>query len=120
MAEAMLLSCRMTKAKLGDAVLVEWQDSYGCSSSWQELDGNISARAMVCRSLGWLRGLNSRCVTVVPHIAKNDLAEQGCGDMTIPAAAIIRIIPLAIGSQSAANVRACDSEPASKQKQRRS
>jgi hypothetical protein len=25
------------QAKIGDAVLVEWEDSYGCSSTWQDI-----------------------------------------------------------------------------------
>jgi len=108
--------------KIGDAVLIEWEDSYGCSATWQDLPDSVEPHALRCRSLGWLAARTEKCLVIIPHIAQNgDInVKQGCGDMCIPAACILRIIPVSFGSQSAANVRACDSEFASKQKPRRS
>jgi hypothetical protein len=80
-------------AKLGDAVLIEWEDSYGCSSTWQDIPETGEPHALHCKSLGWITGRSEKCLVIVPHLAQNgdmDL-KQGCGDMTIPTAAIRRI-----------------------------
>jgi hypothetical protein len=71
---------------------VEWEDSYGCSSSWQDIVPNAEPRGMICWTLGWLVRRSEKFLLLVPHIAKNDdlHIEQGCGDMAIPLAAIIR------------------------------
>lgn len=67
-------------------VLIEWVDSFGCSSSWQDLDDDRKPAAMLCRSVGWLFRDGADCKVVVPHIADvPDAPKQGCGDMTIPA-----------------------------------
>jgi len=111
------------KTKIGDAVFVEWEDSYGCSASWQDIpDSSEPPQVLICRSLGWITAQSKKCLVIVPHIAQNrDIdVKQGCGDMMIPAAAITRIIAVSLGSQSAVNARACDSESASRRKQRRS
>ena len=34
-------------------VLIEWLDSYGCSSQWQDLQG-ASPAPLTCKSVGWL------------------------------------------------------------------
>jgi len=67
-------------------VLVEWLDSYGCSANWQPL-GSVKAEPMVCKSVGWLLHEDERYKVIVPHIS--DGTDQGCGDMTIPTAAIV-------------------------------
>jgi hypothetical protein len=89
-------------AKIGDAVLVEWEDSYGCSSTWQDIPEEGEPHALRCKSLGWITGQSGKCLVIVPHLAQNGDVniKQGCGDMTIPAAAILRItrIPLRKGS----------------------
>jgi hypothetical protein len=48
---------------------------------------------MLCRSLGWVSRLSKRSVVIVPHIGRNARmgVKQGCGDMTIPIAAIVRV-----------------------------
>lgn len=79
-------------------VYVEWLDSYGCSASWQHLSAGKAA-PMVCRSVGWLLHDTNDCKVVVPHVSdadRNDLEAQGCGDMTIPTAAIVRLVTLKI------------------------
>jgi len=75
-------------------VLVDWLDSYGCSSSWQALEG-CAPSLMVCHSVGWLLHDGEDCKVIVPHVSDGDGApQQGCGDMTIPVKAIIRISEL--------------------------
>jgi hypothetical protein len=77
-------------------VLIEWLDSFGCSSSWQSLEDSRAA-PLVCRSVGWLLQDTDTCKVVVPHItntADPDVRPQGCGDMTIPTCAVTRIIDL--------------------------
>jgi hypothetical protein len=73
-------------------VYVEWRDSYGCASTWQALAAPPAA-PMICRSVGWLLHDDADCKVIVPHISEDHptLARQGCGDMTIPTAAIIRL-----------------------------
>ena len=80
-------------------VYVEWLDSYGCSANWQHLGAGKAAAPMVCRSVGWLLHDTNKCKVVVPHVSdaeRDDLAPQGCGDMTIPTAAIVRLVTLKV------------------------
>lgn len=78
-------------------VLVEWVDSYGCSPSWTSLDQPMPPpRVMTCKSVGWLAHDGPDCKVLVPHLAKvgPDDPDQGCGDMTIPACAVTRMLDL--------------------------
>ena len=78
-------------------VLVEWIDSFGCSSDWAELDGEAQPEPMVCRSVGWLLADGGDCKVIVPHIADvPDAKQQGCGDMAIPVACIRRLVDLEV------------------------
>jgi len=92
-------------------VLVEWLDSYGCSSSWQGVEEPFPApRVMTCRSVGWLVHDGADCKVLIPHLAVvgDDEPKQGCGDMTIPTVAVIRIEDLAmarIATEADAGVR---------------
>jgi hypothetical protein len=77
-------------------VLIEWLDSYGCSSEWQPLQDR-QARPLLCRSVGWLLHDGSDCKVVVPHVSdanNKHVPTQGCGDMTIPTSAILSITEL--------------------------
>ena len=75
-------------------VLIEWVDSYGCSSSWEKMDV-CEPKLLVCRSVGWLLYDGEECKVVVPHVTVHGVLEdQGCGDMTIPVQAITRIVEL--------------------------
>ena len=77
-------------------LLIEWADSYGCSANWQKIQIE-SVSPLVCRSVGWLAYDGEECKVIIPHVAGHDHAfvdEQGCGDMTIPTRAIIRIAEL--------------------------
>ena len=77
-------------------VFVEWLDSYGCSPSWVQLDG-ATPRPMICKSGGWLLHDNGDIKVLVPHVSTpmQDAPAQGCGDMTIPACAVVRMLDLA-------------------------
>lgn len=83
-----ILSAMNTPQSAVRLVLVEWLDSYGCSSDWQSLD-NVSVQVMTCRSVGWLLHEDDRYKVIVPHIS--DATRQGCGDMTIPSASIVSL-----------------------------
>jgi len=82
-------------------VLIQWLDSYGCSSDWQDLDA-CYAKALICRSVGWLLHDGDDCKVIVPHITNpnNGVSRQGCGDMTIPTKAILQIDDLPLPSDS--------------------
>lgn len=82
-------------------VLIEWVDSYGCSSQWRHLE-NCTPELLLCRSVGWLLHDGDDVKVIVPHLIETDtesrIADQGCGDMTIPASAIrsvtdLRVVP---------------------------
>lgn len=74
-------------------VLVEWEDSLGCSSQWQALDGVQAPKPLLCQSVGWLLHDGKDCKVVVPHVTRDhaNASRQGCGDMTIPTKAITKI-----------------------------
>jgi hypothetical protein len=76
-------------------VLVEWADSCGATARWQYLDES-GPEYVLCRSVGWLAYDGEDCKRVVPHLGrhKDDERQQGCGDMTIPTSAILRIADL--------------------------
>ena len=77
-------------------VLIEWVDSYGCSPRWESVSDSQPS-LLVCKSIGWITHRSKKCVVVVPHLTapeRDGFKQQGCGDMTIPAAAIVRITPL--------------------------
>jgi hypothetical protein len=81
------------KLKMNDAVFIEWEDSYGCSDSWQDISSVGSPESMICRSMGWVGRKSERFIVIIPHVAKIQILgiNQGCGDMTIPIASIIRV-----------------------------
>ncbi len=77
-------------------VLIEWVDSFGCSSNWQELSEDCQPKPIVCKSVGWLFVDKEDCKVIIPHIANisDDDLQQGCGDMTIPTKSILHIIDI--------------------------
>ena len=84
-------------------VLVEWEDSFGCSSRWREIP-DITLTPLRCRSVGWLLHDGEACKVIIPHLSANDHAhslQQGCGDMTIPTRAVLRMVDLAETSDAA-------------------
>lgn len=78
-----------------DLVLIEWEDSFGCSSSWESIEG-VDPSPLICLSAGWLVYDGADCKVIVPHLTQpHEIAKrQGCGDMTIPTRAIRSITPL--------------------------
>lgn len=83
-----------------EIVLIEWVDSHS-GRGWQTL-GELeeSTEPLYCRSVGWLIKETKQCKVLVPHIAgeKNgDIVLLGCGDLTIPTKAILKVTPLKIG-----------------------
>jgi len=77
-------------------VLIEWVDSFGCASNWEEIGHVESPERQVCRSVGWLVVDDENSKVIVPHVAKatKHTEEQGCGDMTIPTPCVLRIVDL--------------------------
>ncbi len=75
-------------------VLIEWEDSHGVSSDWQYIS-QCRPYVLVCKSVGWLIHDGKDCKVIVPHMTATERAkEQGCGDMTIPAASVLKIVEL--------------------------
>lgn len=82
-------------------VLVEWLDSFGCSSAWTRLEAT-DPHPVICRSVGWLLHDGDDCKVVVPHVVEEraGVDAQGCGDMTIPSRAVLSMVDL--GEKAAA------------------
>lgn len=76
-------------------VFVEWVDSFGCSPNWESLT-DAAPHLLTCKSVGWLLHDNEDAKVLVPHVtAPNEhCTPQGCGDMTIPTRAIVRLVDL--------------------------
>ena len=79
-------------------VLIEWLDSYGCTTGWKSLD-DVTPDVLTVRSVGWLLHDTELVKVIVPHLvepnAETRIAAQGRGDMTIPCAAIISVKDIA-------------------------
>ena len=78
-------------------VLVEWIDSYGCSTNWRRME-ECEPAILSCRSVGWLLHDGDDAKVIVPHIAdaEPEIHRQGCGDMTIPTKAITKIVDITL------------------------
>lgn len=78
-------------------VLIEWVDSHS-QRGWQPLeDLERTAEPLHCRSVGWLVSKKKDCAIIASHISgeKNgNTILQGCGDMTIPIKAIVKMTVL--------------------------
>lgn len=75
-------------------VLIEWEDSHGVSSAWEYIT-QCKPSVVVCQSVGWLIYDGKECKVLVPHLTKSEhVKRQGCGDMTIPTAAVLKIVRL--------------------------
>lgn len=65
---------------------------------WQTTDSlQRAAEPLYCQSVGWLLSDMKNCMVIVPHIAgeiNGDTMMQGCGDLTIPTNAIIKMTVL--------------------------
>ena len=77
-------------------VMIEWVDSHVGLPGWKQLGDVDYSEAPIVRSVGWLHIDGDDLKVVIPHWIKEQgaVADQGCGEMAIPARAIIRIINL--------------------------
>ena len=66
--------------------LIQWVDSFGCGSRWQEMDSMKDRAVLYCHSVGFVIKETDDYVVIVPHraVETEQCEEQGCGDMTIP------------------------------------
>jgi hypothetical protein len=83
-------------------VLVEWVDS-ARSPNWALFENGERPAHVECKSVGWLLHDGADCKVVTPHVGGPAGAEpnQGCGDMTIPTRAIVRMVDLTEQSRPA-------------------
>lgn len=79
-------------------VLIEWVDSFGCSSEWQEIPDKLDSHVLICYSVGWLIQDNDKCKVLIPHVAitDSDLPNQGCGDMVIPTKSVLSMTEIMV------------------------
>ncbi len=77
-------------------VIIEWVDSFGCGSHWEDLAEDCEPKPMDCRSVGWLFRDGPDCKVIVPHVGNlpDGASQQGCGEMTIPTKSILRMTDL--------------------------
>jgi hypothetical protein len=77
-------------------VYVEWNDSYGVSSHWEEIPKKFKPpKSIICRSVGWLVYDGNKHKVIVPHLSPVGKKKwNGCGDMAIPATAIVQLVRL--------------------------
>lgn len=77
--------------------MIEWVDSHA-GRGWQAAERfDHVAEPLYCRSVGWILSENKDCKVIVPHIAGEKQGEtllQGCGDLTIPTKAILKVTTL--------------------------
>ena len=79
-------------------VLVEWLDSRR-GEGWTRIDDLCAdLEATRCKSVGWIIAQDKNSLTLAGHLAENP--EQCCGDMTIPAKAILSVSPLRTTAQT--------------------
>ena len=75
-------------------IYVEWLDSFGCSSNWSEINNDANIEPNICKSVGWVYFESKKCIVIIPHLSDENHAHSkphGCGDMTIPKAAIVKM-----------------------------
>lgn len=88
--------------RLGDLVLIRWEDSVGCPMGWQLLHEMRGARVAEVESVGWVMATSRRGVQLAPHVV---VAGGGGvqGYMTIPRSAILaaRVLESATSFSSA-------------------
>ncbi len=78
-------------------VIIEWINSHS-GRGWQTIEQfDKIAEPLYCRSVGWNLSEKKDCKVIVPHISgerQGDVLLQGCGDLTIPTKAILKITAL--------------------------
>ena len=78
-------------------VLIEWLDAHS-GRGWQTVEQlKNAAEPLYCRSVGWLVEERVDCKVIVPHISgerNGTTMLTGCGDLTIPSNAIVKLTVL--------------------------
>lgn len=78
-------------------VLIEWVDSMGGDGRWAPWEDGDDPEPVICRSVGRLVIDSERNKVVIPHwheATDDRVKRSGCGDMTIPACAVVRMVDL--------------------------
>lgn len=78
-------------------VLVEWLDSAQPSPGWRWLTEAPDLEVVRCQSVGWLVAQSDVVIMLAPNmgdIGSESGAEQACGFIRIPAAAVTRMADL--------------------------
>ena len=72
--------------------LVNWIDSYGCSTNWTSPD-DIHCAVHHCFSVGYILKESEETIIIAPHYSPLNKSigtnEHVCGDMSIPKVSII-------------------------------
>ncbi len=71
----------------GKLVLIEWVDSHSAPAWHTE---SPATEPVLCRSVGWLVHDGKEAKTIAPHMT-DESTPQRCGEMTIPARAVLRV-----------------------------
>lgn len=81
-------------SKLPPLVSVDWLDSH-CSTGWHLAEG-FTAKAITCRSVGYLVFHDDETTAVAPHlvVGSDAVEQQFNGVMTIPTRCVVRVIGL--------------------------
>lgn len=78
-------------------VLIEWLDAHS-GRGWHNLEGlRRSTEVQNCQSVGWLLEKTKQYIVLVPHLTGEtgwNNERQGCGDMAIPTASVVRMTVL--------------------------
>ena len=74
-------------------VNVKWVDSFGVTSSWEDID-DIDISEMVVKSVGYVVKESDDCIAIAANITMGDhtvCRPQACGVMTIPIVTIVEM-----------------------------
>jgi len=83
----------MINVKLEEVFLVEWIDSFGCSSTWGCIDELKKIKPEICLSVGYKIFEDIDYVIICPHIAPRNESigkegDDGMGEIAIPKVSI--------------------------------
>lgn len=72
-------------------VYIEWEDSQGCSPSWQRT-ANYDPEVVIIKSVGWIIHENKKTISIAGNIAEetNTTDAQANGIMTIPKRCVVK------------------------------
>ena len=66
---------------------IRWADSWGCTSSWDELPDECPPLPF-CESVGWVARENDEVIVLAPNWCENDGTDV-CGRMVIPKRSVL-------------------------------